>query len=275
MFLEKLERKSKYRLFPAKPSPTPREPSPSLPKGSSRSQGEEDQGPLQDSPTRPSSETFHSASKDRQSQAARLSASTTNPPFLEIPPTEEPPSSWLPLNNSWSPREETSSTLNENPTPTEGTSSKRKMPKMQRKLHVQSSSTSPSSSESSLHKPTNPPNPPLPLNPRIRTRPRTVYFHSGIGGAGNYHKAIREDNVLRPMSRDRDASNQPRFLSSLFGTLGGKRNRRQCAHYSSGDDSGSAQSSGETLPLGAAEVMRRKMLGFALDGKTKESGTRG
>lgn len=70
-------------------------------------------------------------------------------------------------------------------------------------------------------------------------------------------------------------SNHPRFLSSLLGTLGGKKSRRhqQQQQYDGGgsgnssDGTGSGQSSSQTLPLGAAEVMRRKMLG--LDGKAR------
>ena len=66
-------------------------------------------------------------------------------------------------------------------------------------------------------------------------------------------------------------STHPKFLSSLFGNLGGKRIRRQQQQYKGSEGMSSGQSSGESLPLGAAEVMRRKMLGLAaLDGKARD-----
>ena len=255
-----MERKSKYTLFPARPSPPPREPLPPLPEGCPPSDSDEQPPYSQESPTIPPQELLLRHPKDRPSTAPQ----SVSPPFPQeplTPPAEEPVSPWPPLNKSWSPREETTSTLNGTPPPGEGTSSKGKM-------HAPSCSTS--SSESSLHKPvsTCPPAPP----PNPRNRPRTVYFHSGIGGAGNYYKAIREDNVLRPMASGR--TNHPRFLSSLFGTLGGKKGRRHQQQRARSDEPESPQSSHQTLPLGAAEVMRRKMLGITSDGRSKESCTR-
>ena len=255
-----MERKSKYTLFPARPSPPPREPLPPLPKGCPPSTCDEQPRCLQESPTIPPQDLLLRHPKDRPSTAPQAaSPHCTQEPLT--PPAEEPLSPWPPLNNSWSPREETTSTLNETPLPGKETFSKRKM---------HSSSCSTSSSESSLHKPVSACPPTPPSNPR--SRPRTVYFHSGIGGAGNYHKAIREDNVLRPMASGR--ANHPRFLSSLFGNLGGKKGRRHQQQRVGSDEPESPQSSHQTLPLGAAEVMRRKMLGITSDGRSKESCTR-
>jgi len=73
-------------------------------------------------------------------------------------------------------------------------------------------------------------------------------------------------------------SNHPKFLSSLLGTLGGKKGRRQQQQQqqqqylgtgsgNTSDGTGSGQSSSQALPLGAAEVMRRKIMG--LDGKAR------
>lgn len=255
-----MERKSKYSLFPTRPSSPPREPLPLLPERNSPSHSQEEAHPLQESPTIPPEELLLRQPKDRPSTAP-ASASPSSPREPLAPPAEEPPCPWPPLNNSWSPREETTSTLNETSPPGEEILPKRKM-------HAPSSSTS---SESSLHKPMTTGHHAPPPNPR--NRPRTVYFHSGIGGAGNYHKAIREDNVLRPMASSR--ANHPRFLSSLFGTLGGKKGRRHQQQSAGSDEPESPQSGSQTLPLGAAEVMRRKMLGITSDGRSKESCTRG
>ncbi|KAL6719607.1 hypothetical protein ACLMJK_001527 [Lecanora helva] len=255
-----MERKSKYTLFPVTPSPLPppREPLPALPQACSPTRTEEQIRQIQESPTLPPQDLLPVHPAGRPSTAPP-SAPPPCPPNSLSPAAEETSNPWPPRNNSWSPHEETSSTLNETP-PVAETSS-------QCKMHVASCSAS--SSESSLHKPVTTTTSDPPPNPR--NRPRTVYFHSGIGGAGNYHKAIREDNVLRPMVSHR--TNQSRFLSSLLGTLGGKRGRRhqQQQQRPSSDGAESPQSGSQSLPLGAAEVMRRKMLGIGSDGRLKES----
>ena len=239
-----MEKKSKYSLFPTKPSPSPREPLPPLLEADDQPRPCEEPPLIQQTSPTPHESPPHS------------------PQQAPTSPQEEPLYPWPPLNNSWSSREDSTSTL-------KGISPPRQATRAETKMHSPSSSTS---SECSLHKPTST-SPPEPA-PNLRNRPKTVYFHSGIGGAGNYHKAIREDNVLRRMAANR--SNQPRFLSSIFGSLGGKRGKRQQQQqYSGGEGTGSSQSSRDALPLGAAEVMRRKMLGFGADVKAKEHGSRG
>lgn len=70
--------------------------------------------------------------------------------------------------------------------------------------------------------------------------------------------------MLRSMIPNRN--NQTKFFSSLFGKRG--RRQRECG---GSDGTGSSGSSSQTLELGAAEVMRRKMLGIAReDGKGRE-----
>ena len=251
-----MEKKSKYTLFPARPLPPPRDPLPPLPEGCLPPDPDEQPAHLQQSPTIPPQDLLPPHPANRPSPAPREASSS--PPLGPLtPPAEELPCPWLPRNNSWSSREETTSTLNETPTTVEESSLKRKM-------HTPSSSTS---SESSLHKPVITSSPTNPSNPR--NRPRTVYFHSGLGGAGNYHKAIREDNILRPIASNR--ANHPRFLSSLFGTLGAKRERRQRQQCTGMEETRSSQPGDQVLSLGAAEAIRRKMLGLTSNGKAKES----
>ncbi|KAL8744651.1 MAG: hypothetical protein Q9190_003134, partial [Brigantiaea leucoxantha] len=163
----------------------------------------------------------------------------------------------------------------------------------------------------------------------VRGRPKTVYFHGGIGGAGNYRKVIRTDDENQgphPRTEPR-RSPLPRAFHSLFnssgsgngngngngsgnnggngggassvppsygrpaltveeelehskarstpspsrgffgiGGLGNRRTRRQQSPGSdmtigTNADSGYAsQYSGQAVDLGAAELMRRKML---------------
>ncbi|CAO1604087.1 hypothetical protein XANCAGTX0491_007654 [Xanthoria calcicola] len=128
----------------------------------------------------------------------------------------------------------------------------------------------------------------------VRGRPKTAYFHGGIGGAGNYRKVIRGSNpnsaAPNPHTEHRQ-SPISRGISSLFGSSGGgranvhskvspsrgflgigglgTRNQQQRQHSPASDvsmatnaDSGYISSSNApTAHLGAAEVMRRKILG--------------
>ena len=98
-------------------------------------------------------------------------------------------------------------------------------------------------------------------------QPKVAYFHGGIGGRGNYRKVVRESNRA-PLAHARNVSpphgRSARFLSSLFG---GSRRRRTSPENSNGDlpqGRGSEESFGsggsQEVSLGAAEVMRRKLL---------------
>lgn len=94
------------------------------------------------------------------------------------------------------------------------------------------------------------------------SRPRRAFVRHGLGGAGNYHK--------RPNSIP--SSNYTGFLSSLLGTFNNKKRKtRQCAE---GDSTRCSQYSNQALPLGAAEVLKRKMLGQASSGKRSTSSDR-
>ncbi len=144
----------------------------------------------------------------------------------------------------------------------------------QEEMHAPRPSDS-SSSDLSFHKPTVDlsSTPPPASIPRIR--PKTVYIHNGIGGRGNYHKMIKEkDNApnqtLQPAPSSR-RQNNGRFLSSLFGSKKGQRRGYEGGAVSGGSGSGG---SGQTLSLGAAEVMRRKMLGQRAEGKRSSSSQR-
>ncbi|KAL8955647.1 MAG: hypothetical protein Q9193_006576 [Seirophora villosa] len=149
----------------------------------------------------------------------------------------------------------------------------------------------------------------------VRGRPKTTYFHGGIGGAGNYRKVIRNSNpnsVVPYAHTEHRQSPISRGLTSLFGSgsggggggnshpgrekpqitneedleranvhqkvspsrgflgiggLGNKHNQRQRSPASdvttsTNTDSGYvSQSNTPTTHLGAAELMRRKMLG--------------
>ncbi|KAI4235157.1 MAG: hypothetical protein L6R40_006557 [Gallowayella cf. fulva] len=148
----------------------------------------------------------------------------------------------------------------------------------------------------------------------VRGRPKTTYFHGGIGGAGNYRKVIRGSNpnsaAPNPHTEHRE-SPISRGISSLFGNNGGgkaapgsgmtaqpteddlaranvhskvspsrgflgigglgnrRQQQRQRQQSPSSDvsmatnaDSGYVSSSNApTTHLGAAEIMRRKILG--------------
>ncbi|KAL9104419.1 MAG: hypothetical protein Q9163_000625 [Psora crenata] len=101
-------------------------------------------------------------------------------------------------------------------------------------------------------------------------RSNTVYFHGGIGGAGNYRKVIRENNRAprayaenaEPVGR---RANSTRFLASLFGSQRGRRESRPrtgSRHGSMEEKlSGSEEGYREEVSLGAAEVIRRKLVG--------------
>ncbi|KAL9633036.1 MAG: hypothetical protein Q9164_004934 [Protoblastenia rupestris] len=101
--------------------------------------------------------------------------------------------------------------------------------------------------------------------PQRHHRPNTVYFHGGIGGAGNYRKVIRENNrAPRAYAENAEPVNRrpspTRFLSNLFG--GQKGNGRGNGALED-RASGSEDSYREEVSLGAAEVMRRKLVGGA------------
>ena len=103
----------------------------------------------------------------------------------------------------------------------------------------------------------------LPLPPQQAwKRPRRAFVRHGLGGAGNYHK--------RPDSSPN--SDYPSFLSSLFGTFGNKK--RKTRKYPEADSTGCSQYSSQALPLGAAEVLKRKILGQGAGGKTSTSSDR-
>lgn len=113
----------------------------------------------------------------------------------------------------------------------------------------------PSSPSDSSLKPPSFPSPP----PKTRKRPKRVYHHNGIGGAGNYHKVIRDDSD--PSSHSRSF-----HLSSLFGgTFSSNRKgpkKHSTGSYSTGSSqTGSSQTGNQALPLGAAEVIKRKIAG--------------
>ncbi|KAL9075125.1 MAG: hypothetical protein Q9161_001810 [Pseudevernia consocians] len=103
----------------------------------------------------------------------------------------------------------------------------------------------------------------LPSPPQqLRKRPKRAFVRHGLGGAGNYHK--RPDSSPNP-----DYSG---FLSSLLGTFSNKK--RKTRQYPEGDSTGCSQYSDQALPLGAAEVLKRKMLGQASGGKRSTSSDR-
>ncbi|KAI4215070.1 MAG: hypothetical protein LQ351_002385 [Letrouitia transgressa] len=151
----------------------------------------------------------------------------------------------------------------------------------------------------------------------VRGRPKTVYFHGGIGGAGNYRKVVRtDDESLGPHPRTEPRrSPLPRAINSFFRSnnsgranvtsnpkrpaltteeelaqskvgdrhspsrgffgIGGKGNRRARRQQSPSSDTTNADSgyasqhSGQAVDLGAAEFMRRKMLGDRSAGSTR------
>ena len=93
---------------------------------------------------------------------------------------------------------------------------------------------------------------------------RTPYFHGGIGGRGNYRKVKREDKraPLAYAPNARPLNGGTKFLSSFF--RGRNRGRmspgdRDCGEDRTSEDSLNS-SEKEEVALGAAEVMRRKLL---------------
>lgn len=135
-------------------------------------------------------------------------------------------------------------------------------------------------------------------------RPKTTYYHNGIGGRGNYHKrteyadpASRQERARFPRSlaaflNRGDSRNKPKrhtltvdgessvgkardpiFLSRWLrriGALGSRRSQRQ--HSPNSDLSATTVTASEynnqALPLGAAYVMRRKIFGERSTPKT-------
>ena len=106
----------------------------------------------------------------------------------------------------------------------------------------------------------------LQVNPPRPSQQKLAYFHGGIGGRGNYRKVVREHNRA-PLAHARNASSpngrSARFLTSLFG---GARRRtspnRDTGRLAEGRSSEESieSSEKEEVSLGAAEVMRRKLL---------------
>ena len=97
------------------------------------------------------------------------------------------------------------------------------------------------------------------------SRPFGVLFSSGIGGAGNMHTRGEEAALTEiegeARARARDTHAPKRWFVGIGG-IGNKRTRRQqspCSDVS--ETTGSTQYSTEALPYGAAEIMRRKLLG--------------
>lgn len=100
----------------------------------------------------------------------------------------------------------------------------------------------------------------LPAPPQQpRNHHRRAFVRHGLGGAGNYHK--------RPDSSPN--SDYSGFLSSLLGTFSNRK--RKTRQYPESDSTGCSQYSNQALPLGAAEVLKRKMLGQASAGKSSTS----
>ena len=62
----------------------------------------------------------------------------------------------------------------------------------------------------------------------VDDRPKTMYFHGGIGGAGNYRKVVRDDTTVptpKPRARQPNRSHLPRSLTGLFSSgIGGAGN---------------------------------------------------
>ncbi|CAF9906311.1 hypothetical protein IMSHALPRED_004166 [Imshaugia aleurites] len=98
--------------------------------------------------------------------------------------------------------------------------------------------------------------------PQPQKCPRRAFVRHGLGGAGNYHK--RSDSTTN--------SEYDGFLSSLLGTFNSKK--RKTRQYPEGESTGCSQYSSQALPLGAAEVLKRKMLGQASGRKRSPSSER-
>lgn len=128
-------------------------------------------------------------------------------------------------------------------------------------------------------------------------RPKTTYYHNGIGGRGNYHKraeyadpASRQERARFPRSLAAlfsrgDSRNIPKrhtltvdgessigktreqiFTSGWFiriGALGSKRSQRQHSpnHDLSATTVTASEYNNQALPLGVAYVMKRKIFG--------------
>ncbi|KAL8868444.1 MAG: hypothetical protein Q9174_004989 [Haloplaca sp. 1 TL-2023] len=157
-------------------------------------------------------------------------------------------------------------------------------------------------------------------SPLVRGRPKTTYFHGGIGGAGNYRKVIQASNSNSAVSHSRTEHRQSpisRGFSTLFsssnggganggkpnpgqdrssrpteedlaranvhekvspsrgflgiGGLGNRRGQRQASPASENSTADSGYDSNHNIPtthIGAAEMMRRKMLGEKSRGST-------
>lgn len=134
----------------------------------------------------------------------------------------------------------------------------------------------------------------------VRGRPKPTYYHNGIGGRGNYHKRAEDaDPTSRRPRRShfprsiaalfggsghlQNASKTPTlteeedlthakvrelplsFPSRWFIGIGSLGNRRMRRQHSPGSDMSAttvtSEYSSQALPLGAADVMRRKILG--------------
>lgn len=132
----------------------------------------------------------------------------------------------------------------------------------------------------------------------VRGRPKPTYYHNGIGGRGNYHKrAEHADSTIRQQRRP----HLPRSIAAIFSSNGnlhnasktptltkeeelshgkfreihcpsrwfigieGLRNRRARRQDSPSSNMSAttvtSQYSTQALPLGAADVIRRKILG--------------
>ncbi|KAG8532036.1 uncharacterized protein KY384_003673 [Bacidia gigantensis] len=115
---------------------------------------------------------------------------------------------------------------------------------------------------------------PPPVLPNRTSRPNTVYFHGSIGGAGNYRKVIRESNrAPRAYAENAEPvrrSSPTRFLSSIFGSQKGRGNGGGAVNAYDERASGSEDSVREEVDLGAAEALRRKMMGA---GRRKRGGS--
>lgn len=138
----------------------------------------------------------------------------------------------------------------------------------------------------------------------LRGRPKTTYYHNGIGGRGNYHKRAEDTD---PTSRQQRSSHFPRSIAAFFGGgnlqnasktptlteeeelshakarelpfpsrwfigIGGLGNRRVRRRHSPSSNMSATtvtpEYSNQALPLGAADVMRRKILGERSAAKT-------
>ena len=101
-----------------------------------------------------------------------------------------------------------------------------------------------------------------------------MYFHGSIGGAGNYRKVIRENNrAPRAYAENAEPvrrSSPTRFLSSLFGSQKSKSGGNGPGGQTDERASSSEEIVREEVDLGAAEALRRKMMGA---GRKKRGGS--